>query len=190
MKRRDEKRIEALLDGAAREGDERWVGADAERAAYLSRTRALGRVISEAWTEGPPAPSPEYVISALRPEMARIDAERAARRPLRRVSERASQWLRPLPIAALAGAAGLALVVLTSLNPPPDSSSAIRLGAAESLAAAPVARSADFDSPTTIYDLAQGNSPVMIFEADDGATVLWMLEDEGLSGLGVAPGWA
>ena len=54
----------------------------------------------------------------------------------------------------------------------------------------PVAHPAAFDSPTTIYDLAQGDSPLMIFESDDGATVLWMLEEESVSSLAAAAGWA
>jgi hypothetical protein len=42
---------------------------------------------------------------------------------------------------------------------------------------APVAPLA-LESPSAIYDLAQEDSPLMVFEAADGSTVIWMLEGD------------
>jgi anti-sigma factor RsiW len=203
MKRRHEKKIEAHADGATRptqrEQVERWIRDDAARERYLSQTRAMGHDIREAWSEGPPAPSPEYLIAGLRPEMARTDAERARRSAWVRGSERLAELARPAPLAALAGAAALLLVVLTSLEPAQDPTTHLSLSptpqgltseAGEFAARPAVLSEQSFDAPTTIYDLAQGDTPLMIFQAEDGATVLWLLEDEGVSWLGSAAGWA
>ena len=196
MKRREEKKIERFGDGATRAEQrdqlERWIRADPDRERHHRQVGALGRQIREAWTEGPPAPSPEYLIAALRPEMARVDRERAGRSLGARLSERFSRLLRPVPIAAVAAAAALLLAVVTSLNPPTESPTRIDhfVPSASAPAAMPIAHEQSFDSPTTIYDLAQGDSPVLIYEAEDGATVLWFLEDETVSQLGSARGWA
>ncbi len=197
MKRHHEKKIEAYLDGATsfREGQrlERQIREDDAARRHLEMTQALGRGIKQAWSEGPPGPSPEYLIAALRPEMDRSDAERSRRPRWEGTTERLAALLRPVPIAAIAGAAALVLIVVTSLGVP-QGDQGLDLGKTariqEPPSAQPVAHSAAFDSPTTIYDLAQGDSPLMIFEADDGATVVWLLEEEGLSSLATPAGWA
>ncbi len=197
MKRYHEKKIEAYLDGATsvreRQRLERRVREDDAARRHLEMTQVLGRGIQKAWSEGPLAPSPEYLIAALRPEMDRIDAERAGSPRWEGTAQRLAALLRPVPIAAIAGAAALVLIVVTSLGLP-QGDEGLDLGKTarvqEPASSQPVALPAVFDSPTTIYDLAQGDWPLMIFEADDGATVLWMLEEEGLSRLAAAAGWA
>ena len=197
MKRPHERKIEAYLDGARslREGQrlERQIREDAAARRHLEMTQVLGRGIQRAWSAGPPGPPPEYLIAALRPEMDRIDAERVRRPRWQGAAERLAALLRPVPIAAVAGAAALVLIVVTSLGLP-RGNDGLDLGRTaliqEAPSAQPVAHKAVFDSPTTIYDLAQGDSSLMIFEADDGATVLWILEEEGLSSLAAAAGWA
>ena len=82
MRRRAERRIEAYHDGglsrSGRERVERLLRRDLAGGRHLQKTAALGEMIREAWTEGPSAPMPEHLIGALRPAMARVDAERAA----------------------------------------------------------------------------------------------------------------
>ena len=197
MNRRRERELDAYLDGALK-------GAAARRAArraeldpdarrHLARREALSALTREAWTEGPPAPAPEYLISALRPQLSGIDAELAAERPAR------WSW-GPLPVAALGTAAlALALLIGPGLTPGPGSEGGepAALVAATGAPPAGLAQSATLDptleaeavfgAPSTVYDLALGEqTPVMLFETEDGSTVIWLIEED--DGLSRAPG--
>ena len=88
MRRKADKRVEEYWDGA------------------------LGSVIREVWTEGPRAPSPEYLIAALRPAMAAVDAERASAPLWERALEQMASWMRPASAALLSGVAAVALFLL------------------------------------------------------------------------------
>jgi hypothetical protein len=114
--------IEAYRDGELSprrsRAAERTLAQDGEARNYLRSGEALSRLVRESWSEGPTSPPPERFLAAIRPELARIDAERA-----RRAAERAparwlagwADWLRPLPlggVGAFAGAAAAAVIAL------------------------------------------------------------------------------
>lgn len=173
MRRFWEWRLEAYRDGALsgrqRRRVERRAESDPASARHLRATEALGAAVRAAWTEGAPAPSNEYLIAALRPRMAQIDAE-LGKRPARRWLGALGLGLRPLPAVAFAGAALVALyLALPRLVEPP--------GSALSPPSTAVAETPDLAPGQGIYDLAQGDSPLMILEAEDGSTVIWILED-------------
>jgi len=176
-----EKRLETYRDGMASARErarlEKLLAKDPEATAHLHTTEWLGRNVREAWSEGPPAPSAERILTAIRPALRRIDAERASERDAR-PSWRA--WLAPARLAVL-GAATAALALM--LAPGASDTPLVRMpsGVATQFAALPVAHE-PLESPSAIYDLAQGNTPVMVFEAEDGSTVIWLLEeDDGTS---------
>ena len=77
-----EKRVSAYLDGALAEARrdrlERELEQDPELRKQLDRSRALAQLVREAWTEGPPAPAPDVLLAALRPQLAAISRERRA----------------------------------------------------------------------------------------------------------------
>jgi hypothetical protein len=193
-RRRLEKQIAAYRDGAlagrAAETVRRQLDSDPEARLELSRTEALGRLTRDAWREGPPAPSPELLIARLRPRLARIDAELEAARPARWRS-----WFAPVPLAAL-GAVAAALVI-TVLLPELGSRSiepalpqvVARAESAPATVAAPAPVTANEPADEIpVYDLAQGNSPLMLFE-DGGTTFIWLLEpDETADDLSSLPG--
>lgn len=184
MRRRADKRVEEYWDGA------------------------LGSVIREVWTEGPRAPSPEYLIAALRPAMAAVDAERASAPLWERALEQMTSWMRPASAALLSGAAAVALFLLLPSSTPVAPEFAPKGGiVADSGPAIPGTETVAFSQqvparfedgvalnvgvPQSIYDLAQGENPLMLFQADDGATVIWVLGKAELSGgLPLAGGWA
>lgn len=209
MRRRIERIIEAYGDGAlsrtARERVERRLRSNPGGEAHLQRTRALGNMIRDACGEAPPVPRPEQIMAVLRPAMRAIDAERASAPRWQRVRDELESWLRPSG-AALAGAAAIALLLLVPTLMPTDDA---QLGSERLASPAPAApRSAPFalaklpvafengvarnvGLPQSIYDLAQGETPLMLFEADDGATVIWLLGDAELPGAFATPGgWA
>jgi hypothetical protein len=193
-RRRLEKQIAAYRDGAlagrAAEAVRRELDSDPEARLELARADALGRLTREAWREGPPAPSPELLIAMLRPRLARIDAELEAERPARWRS-----WFAPAPLAAL-GAVAAALVITVLLpEPQPGSTDAAlprvvaRAENALPPAAAPLPVAATEPADEIpVYDLAQGNSPLMLFE-DGGTTFIWLLEpDQAADDLSSLPG--
>lgn len=184
MRRKVDKRVEEYWDGA------------------------LGSVIREVWTEGPRAPSPEYLIAALRPVMAAVDAERASAPLWERALDQMASWVRPASAALVSGVAAVALFLLLPSSTPvaPDvapkggvraDSGPVILGA-EAVAFLQQMPALFEDGvalnvgvPHSIYDLAQGENPLMLFEADDGSTVIWVLGKSELSpGLPLAGGWA
>src|SRR5262249_15032105 len=81
-------------------------------------SRALGRLVREAWTEGPQAPSTEFLLAAIRPALAEIDRERRAQpswsRAVDAFLQRLSGALRPSP--AFAAAAAGAFLLMLVLN--------------------------------------------------------------------------
>ncbi len=163
-------------------------------------------MIREAWTEGPPAPTPEHLIAALRPAMTRVDAERAAASLSERILEQFVSWARPAATAAVAGAAVVALFLLLPSTPQRAGSSTGAGLATTSLTPSPGLETVAFTQqmpavfkdgvalnvgvPQAIYDLAQGDTPLMLFEADDGATVIWLLAEATRPGdLPAGGGW-
>jgi anti-sigma factor RsiW len=179
---RRERRIQAYRDGElsarSRQAFERRLDSDAQARAELRNGEALGHVVREVWNEGPAAPRVDLVIQALRPEMVRIDTELSERPGLRSWLSRFRETLGPVPLA-LAGAAAMLALALAS----PGLWSAAD-GVGSGLSTAGIAAPA-MTSPSAIYDLSQeGAAPLMIFEAPDGSTVIWILENPDHQGLG------
>ena len=106
-----DKRLSAYLDGALadskRERLERELERDPALQKQLKRSQALGSLVREAWTEGPAAPPPDFLIAALRPQLAAIARERRARPPgsasLEQARVRLASWFGPVPLADLGG---------------------------------------------------------------------------------------
>lgn len=180
--RKREQQLDAYRDGAlaprARAAVERRLESDPEARAQLRRSEALGEAVREVWSEGPAAPRVDLVIQALRPEMARLDAEHAqhAERPT------LAEWfsgirraLGPVPLAVAGAAAVLALALASpGLLEGPGGSAVATAGIA----------GPDMASPSAIYDLSQQGAPLMIFEAPNGSTVIWILENPDHQALG------
>jgi len=183
-RRRLEKQIAAYRDGALAgpeaEAMRRQLASDPEARLELARHEALGRLTREAWREGPPAPSPDLLIAALRPAMSRVDAELAESR-----SARWRGWFAPVPIAALGAVAAAALAVAVLRPDGASGPSAPAVPQVMALAAEPSSPSTSLPAALTsepadeipVYDLAQGDSPLMVFE-NDGTTFIWLIEPE------------
>jgi anti-sigma factor RsiW len=182
-RRRLEKQIGAFRDGGLPERHaeqlRRRLDVDPEARTELARHEALGKLMRKAWRDGPPAPPAERLIARLRPEMVRIDRELERTLPVRWRG-----WLTPAPLLALgAAAAVLALAIVRSPEPPAPaaartSSFSVPFAAAGSaaLVSQPLAaRSQEAEIP--VYDLAQGNAPLMLFE-DQGTTFIWLIQPE------------
>ncbi len=206
MKRRIEKRLDAYNDGALSEREKRRVeaslAAEPELQAHVAQRRALGQIVRDAWTEGPPAPPAASLIGVLRPAMARIDAERAAASPRERFKERLGELFRPGPVAALVGAAAIVLMLILS-----GSQNLGSLIEADPSGARDIARRFAPDplppnllvqpatgveaevAPGTIYDLFQGEEPLLVLDSED-ATIIWILPDDSLSRQRGTAGWA
>ncbi len=171
MRWRLERQLAAYRDGElsprARKRLERCLRSDPESVDRLRQMESLGAAVREAWTEGPVAPSAVFLVNALRPEMRRVDAELAARSPWQRLVQHVSEVLRPVPVTALAGtvAAGLLLVWLG-------------LPTLDDGKPAPPDVVATLASPAAIYDLDSAEHPLLVYELEDGVTVIWLLEGE------------
>ena len=211
MRRRVEKRIEAFRDGALSRSEdervERLLRTDPASDRHLRQTKALGGMIREAWAEGPPGPTPEHLLAALRPAMARVDAERAEASLSERILEQLVSWARPAATAAVASAAAVALFLLLPSSTPQRPASSTGAGVAATSRTPPPGIEAvaltqqmpavfedgvalNVGVPQSIYDLAQGDTPLMLFEADDGATVIWLLAEATRPGdLQAGGGW-
>lgn len=192
-RRRLEKQIGAYRDGALSERQaealRRRLDTDPDVRLELARHEMLGRLTREAWREGPRSPSPELLIAVLRPGMARIDAELKDSWVLRWRG-----WLTPAPLVALGTAAALlALAIVQPEAVRPSAEPAVPSLTAQTEAPgipqAPTRSEAARDIP--VYDLAQGDSPLMLFE-DEGTTFIWLIEPEKLGDdLSALPGgWA
>lgn len=203
-----EKRVSAYVDGALRgakrEQFERDLDGDSRLARQIERSRALGQLVREAWTEGPAAPSPDFLLATIRPALAEIDRERNARPSWRRSLDsalaRLSAALRPSPV--LAAAAAVAFVVALAVMPRLEVGPSVQTNfaasetaqASQSQAPAPLlspAEPADFtaDGPGSIYDVWPGR-PAVLFHSGDGSMMLWLIDDGDLSyRLGSARPW-
>lgn len=197
-----DKRISAYADGALRGPKRAELEQELERdpklAAQLDRSRALGRLVREAWSEGPAAPSPDFLLASIRPALAQIDRERRAQPSWQRTLEitlaRIGAALRPSPALATAAVAAfvLALAILPH-DPLPDglSGSVANLSAHSESASltremvhmppaadafslsVPADYSAELDN---VYDVSPGR-PAVLFQSGDGSTTLWLIED-------------
>jgi anti-sigma factor RsiW len=180
-RRRLEKQVGAYRDGALSEREaaalRQRLASDPEAALELARHEALGRLAREAWREGPAAPSPEMLIAALRPGMTRIDAELEDSR-----TARWRGWLTPVPLFALGTAAAvLALAILPpgSLRGPGERSAPQVIARADPstlpVTSEPPAAAGEQPDQIPVYDLTQGDSPLVVFE-DGGTTFIWLIE--------------
>lgn len=215
-----EKRVSAYVDGALRgskrERLERDLGSDSRLAEQVTRSRALGRLVRESWTEGPVAPAPEFLLAAIRPALAEIDRERNARpawqRALDSFLSQITAALRPSP--ALATAAACAFVAALTLIPRFDATHGMLDGnlfnfgasaetqtaqtfgpeSSEPIQSSPLFPSmpADFtaEGSSGVYDLSPVRRPAVLFHSQDGSSTLWLIDDGDMSfRLGSAGGW-
>ena len=174
-------------------------------------TRALGRLVREAWNEGPAAPSPDYLLAALRPALAEIDRERRARpswsRTVDAAFSRLGALLRPSPALAVAAAAAF-MVMVTLVERSHDVRNILGVGigatitgarpgthvtlvphAPKSAFAAVPDPFANADYPAdglgTVYDVSPVGRPAVLFHSTDGAVTLWVIDEGDLSQRGV-----
>ena len=203
MRRGRERKLEAYRDGALAESERRRIERDLERdleaSRYVERSAALGTLVREAWSEGPSAPSADRLLAAIAPEMRRIDAERAPSSAAGGGLDGLGRWLRDgldavsgkWLVAAGAVAAVFAAFLTTPATMDPRTDAVLpavveRLVAAPQ-ASAPVRLAAELDTgpefvgelgwPSAVYDLAQGDVPLMVSEKD-GAIVILLGEPE------------
>lgn len=174
MRRGLERRLDAYRDGALTTAERarlaRRLAAEPASADRVRTTEQLGQAVRLSWNEGPPAPSPEYLIAALRPELRRVDADLGRAGRLIGLAERVVEELRALLPSRALGAAALAGLLLFFTSPsliePPHR-------------ALPASTLTNFTVPetATIYDLAQDELPLMILQNEDGAAVIWILKN-------------
>jgi hypothetical protein len=175
VRRRLERRIEALRDGAISKGRadrlRELVSREPEASRVFERTETLGRAVRDACPDPPSAPDPEALILSLRAGLRDIDRELATLPLWRRGLDRVADRMRP---ALMAGATAAALVVLVALPPLIESPEAVA------------------QPKTAVRSLRQLATPVVVLEGGDGATIIWVLDpaNPDLS-LGHGPeGWA
>jgi len=183
MKGKRERTLDAYRDGGLTERQSArvrgWLSSDADSRSYVERTDALGRAVRETWTEGPPAPSPDRIMAAIRPAMRRIDAERRDQSGWKRaqralapiwsdVSRSSWEW------ATAAGVAAASIAGTMFMAPAAGEvrREAQHLVAMPTLSAAP----SGVSFPSSIYDLAQGDTPLRVYEKE-GATVIYLGEE-------------
>jgi hypothetical protein len=184
-RRRLEKQVGAYRDGALSprlaERLRQRLEIDPEARQELARHEALGRLTRDAWREGPAAPPSDLLIATLRSHLRQIDAELEQTRPAR-----IRAWLAPASLIAVGAAA--ALLMLAILQPEALYSPAGRsepalearaAAAAAPIAAATVSATSEPQSEIPVYDLAQGSSPLMLFE-NQGTTFIWLIEPQKL----------
>jgi anti-sigma factor RsiW len=203
-----DKRLSAYVDGvlpdARRARLEREMERDPALREALQRTQSLGRLVRDSWSEGPPAPPTDFVIASLRSQLHGIDRERRARPAWQQALERArvalGHWFGPVPIATSAAAAFLLAITLLPNMPNafdpvngtgatlpvtmsrPEPMSPLRARSQSSARPTPLFAPADFSTDSSsIYDVSPSERPAMIFQGKDGSTVLWLLDDDGLS---------
>jgi anti-sigma factor RsiW len=201
-----DKRVSAFIDGALRgpkrEQLQRELERDSRLAKQVDRSRALGRLVREAWNEGPVAPAPDFLLASIRPALAEIDRERNARPVWQRGFDaffaRFAVSLRPSP--AFATAAAVAFVAALTLLPRFDTNGLI--GANLTFTRAPLGTSVpaltsavrpsgmlfaptetvDFgsDGRSSVIDASPGH-PAVLWRDNDGSQTLWLLDQGGLS---------
>jgi len=201
-----DKQVSAYADGALRGPKRARLEEELERnpqlVAQLDRSRALSRLVRDSWTEGPAAPSADFILASIRPALAQIDRERRARpsweRGLEGVLARILAALRPSPaLATAAVAAFLFALAILPHEPLPGGLGANIFAAHEPVESASLTRelvhqppppdafslsvpadySADLDN---VYDVTPGR-PAVLFQSGDGSTTLWLIEDGDLS---------
>jgi hypothetical protein len=167
-------------------------------------SRGLGRLVRESWSEGPTAPSTEYLLSVIRPALAEIDRERRAEpwwtRALDRLSARIGSVLRPSPALAVAAVGAFLFVVMlvprshtarglleTNLpltrHPLPTQTLVMpRSGSAYEGASFPL------DGLGSVYEISPARRPAVLFHSPDGSVTLWVIDDGDLSSRAVAHG--
>ena len=204
MKRGRERKLDAYRDGALGEADRRRVERDLARdldaARYVQRSTALGSLIRDAWSEGPPAPSADRLLASIAPEMRRIDAERRPTstlgRALAALTGRLRDGLDGVGGRWLAAGGAVAAVCAALLMIPgamdPVTSADIPESVARFVAPAPsvpvqLASDSAADTgplfigemswPSAVYDLAQEDASVMVSEKD-GAVIIFMGEPD------------
>jgi anti-sigma factor RsiW len=207
-----DKRLSAYQDGALADSKRERLERDLERdpalQKQLKRSRALAGLVREAWTEGPAAPPPEVLLSALRPHLAAITRERreqpAWQRTLEQARIRFSSWFGPVPLATSAAAAFVLALALLPRTNVQDSSFTASLPLSQTRTQSAPAQPLRMRMPSTqfmvprmpfapanlsqdsaagVYDLSPGERPAMIFQNEDGSTMLWLLQEDDLSGL-------
>ncbi len=171
MRRQRERQLGAYRDRElsprARRRVERQLQSHAESARQLDQLETLGAMVREAWNEGPPAPAPEFLVNGLRSELRKLDVELAARSPGRRLRQRLGELLRPVPVTALAGSVMAAFFLVWLGSPVVDKGHPVLAWSVPTLA-----------SPAAIYDLDQVGNSLLVYELDDGVTVIWLLEED------------
>ena len=200
--------VDGVLPDARRARLEREMERDPALREALQRTQSLGRLVRDSWSEGPPAPPTDFVIASLRSQLHAIDRERRARPAWQQALERArvalGHWFGPVPIATSAAATFLLAITLlpnmpnvfdpvngtgatlpvTMPRPMPSTASFSATGTRSQSTPRPTSLFAPADFSTdssSIYDLSPSERPAMIFQGKDGSTVLWLLDDDGLS---------
>jgi len=96
-----------------------------------------------------------------------VDAELAARSPWQRLLQRVSEVLRPVPVTGLAGTVVAGLLLVWLGLPTLDGGKPALPDVVATLA-----------SPAAIYDLDSAEHQLLVYELDDGVTVIWLLEGE------------
>ncbi len=169
------RRLSAYRDGAlsgpARQRLQQQLEADPESAGQLHEMEMLGEAVRVAWSDGPEGPDPDRLLASIRPALRAVDAEFDAQvRPRLRDRLAGFQW--PVPSRVFAGAALAGLLVVGILP-------FVGIGAPPSRVQPPIQPEfAQFRAPDSIYDLGHWEVPVIVFEAEDGATVVWMVDEE------------
>ncbi len=132
----------------------------------LRRSEALGRVIRDSWTAGPPAPDPEALIARLRPALARMDEEIGERSPAARLRERLRALTPPIrPVAFTASLAAAALALMLVLPPLTPTGTGPGIASAQ--------------ASTQIRSLRSPQSVrVFVLEGGDGCAIIWVVQDE------------
>lgn len=205
MNDRRQRTLEAYRDGRLsprqRARVQKWLVDDEESRIHLERTGALGNIIRESWNDGPPAPSADRLIAAIRPAIRQIDRVRAERSHWETLQARMRRWLwgaedglleEALPdsdplgvkrgIRAWEWASGFSVAAASVC-------AAVLFGGAgggeveyepQHLVAMPPQTSfiGDLGWTDSVYDyeVADGDTPVMVYEGD-GATVIYVGEE-------------
>jgi hypothetical protein len=208
-----DKRLSAYIDGALpdarREKLERELESDAALQKQLRRSKALSSLVREAWTEGPAAPTPEFLMAAIRPDLAAISRARRARPAWQQTLEQArlrfASWWSPMPLATSAVAAFLVAVAFlprpegplqdlvasavpfsaspASVSPDSSTNPAPTVRRPHSMGRSNLFAPASLDRSAEIYNVSPGEGPAMLLQNPDGSTLLWLFESDDLSHL-------
>ena len=142
----------------------------------------LGRLVREAWSRGPAAPSVDALLAGIRPALARIDAEVEAAPPGLAASLR--RLVSPPLYGALAtGTVAIALLVFL-LAPRPVSESDFATAELTPTGDPTIVQSAVPDVYEPEASMADGvpaefesDDPVLFFESEE-STLIWIVEGQ------------